>query len=531
MNADTLPPLIRLDRVYIGFSGIPLFRELSLSIYAGHHLALIGPNASGKSTLLRLIQGEIRPMPNLPPEQPGRILYCFDGHREDRSVLNARQHVRTVSPALQRNYARRGWIISGKEILLSGLDNAAMLYGEPPAGLDEQAADLAAQAGASHLLGMPAPAMSQGQLRLALMLRALISRPALLLLDEPFDGLDGHARRAVSRSIALAMAQGSTVLVSAHRLEDIPEGINEALVINSGKLSRRPLNPLETLFSNNDAARYKPVAPKNASGSDAEPAATRQQGRKIACADAPLSPFVRDILSLDPDALPLFQLSGVDVFIDREHVLRGINWSVRKGERWALSGSNGSGKSTLLRLLCGEEFAAYGGNVLWCGKARPPLEELRRGVGYVSDRLQDGYDYELSAEEIVISGFRGNIGLYEEPSREERALARAWLTRLGLGRIVAAPFFSLSGGVMRRVLLARAMVLHPPVLLLDEPCSGLDASGRALFLRSLEEAAMNGLTLIYASHREQELGPLFTHELKLEAGRVLFSGPFGLKPA
>ncbi|MCL1939275.1 MAG: ATP-binding cassette domain-containing protein [Desulfovibrionaceae bacterium] len=524
MNADisatpSSPPLIRLERVYAGFGATPFFRELSLSIHAGRHLALIGPNASGKSTLLRLLQGELRPMPNLPPERPGRILFSFDGY-EDSSILNARTHVRTVSPAMQRNYVRQGWKISGEEILLSGLDNAAMLYGELSAAYYDQAAELAAQAGASHLLGIEAPAMSQGQLRLTLILRALMNRPALLLLDEPFDGLDAQARRAVSRSINLAMARGSTVLVSAHRPDDIPEGITEALVINAGKVEYKPLFSLQALFNENDA----PVGPPTISGSGS------------------VCPFAPD--------RPLFQFSNVDVFIERKQVLYGIDWSVRKGERWVVSGRNGSGKSTLLRLLYGEEFAAYGGSVLWCGKARPGLEELRRGVGYVSDRLQDVYDYDLCAEEVVISGLRGHIGLYEEPLPEERALAKAWLTRLGLEQMAALPFFSLSSGAMRRVLLARALASRPPLLLLDEPCSGLDASSRTLFFRSLEDAAglgpartrgergvtppgrkndaaMHGTTLIYVSHHEQDLGSLFTHELRLEAGRVVFAGPRG----
>jgi molybdate transport system ATP-binding protein len=311
-----------------------------------------------------------------------------------------------------------------------------------------------------------------------------MSRPALLLLDEPFDGLDSQARRAVKRAIALPMTQGGTVLVSAQRAEDIPEGITEALIIDTGKIERRPL----------------PVpVPSPISGSGS------------------VVPFM-------PGA-PLFQLSGVDVFIESQQVLYDINWKVCQGERWAVTGRNGSGKSTLLRLLCGEEFAAYGGNMLWCGKARPALEDLRRDVGYVSDRLQDSYDYDLSAVAVVISGLRGHIGLYEEPDPNERALAQEQLTRLDLGQVAALPFFSLSSGVMRRVLLARALVARPSLLLLDEPCSGLDAAGRALFFRTLEDATSNGLTLIYVSHREQDIRPLFTHELTLDAGRVAYAGP------
>ena len=499
-----------MERVHAGFGSVPVFSDLSLSLFAGRHLALIGPNGSGKSTLLRLIQGDLRPFPNLPADAPGRVWYAFDG-TEDASPLNAREHVRTVSPALQRNYVRQGWKVSGEEILLSGLDNAAMVYGELSSGHYEHAAALAAEAGASHLLGLEAPVMSQGQLRLILILRALISRPALLLLDEPFDGLDAPAREGISRCIALARQRGSTLLVSAHRRQDIPDGIHEALVLRHGAVECRALSAPKDIFETHNEIPAQRLAAVN----------------EAASAHAEDSAFVRDILNLGPESPPLFELHCVDVFIERKRVLTGIDWSVRKGERWIVSGRNGSGKSTLLRLLYGEEFAAYGGNVHWRGKPRPGLDELRQGVGYVSDRLQDVYDYDLSAEEVVVSGLRGHIGMYEELGDAERELARAWLARLGLERLTASPFFSLSSGAMRRVLLARALASSPPVLLLDEPCSGLDASSRALFLQSLEALAANGVTLVYVSHRQEDLGPLFTHELMLEKGRVKTFGPHG----
>ena len=561
-------PLVRLDRVSAGFGGVPVFSHLSLTLYQGEHLVLAGPNGAGKSTLLRLLQGDIRPLPHIPPDPPGRVWYAFDGV-EDASALNAREHVRTVSPAMQRNYARQGWKISGEEILLSGLDNAAMLYGEVSAREYERAVRLAESAGAAHLLGMQAPAMSQGQLRLALILRALMSRPALLLLDEPFDGLDAPARESVGRCIALAAERGSTLVVSAHRKEDIPDGIASALVFTSGGLARRPAHPPESLFAP-DASTW-PSAPAGDSffveanrvqmWAPPTPARTwpaldpangeRQRftiGHNEDCCSItqpfsvpessgpPRSPqlahppaqdecaFVRDIRALGPDGPPLFELSGVAVYIDRKQVLTDVNWSVRKGERWAVAGRNGSGKSTLLRLLYGEEFAAYGGTLLWCGKPRPGLDELRHGVGYVSDRLQDVYDYDLSAEAVVVSGLRGHIGLYEEPAAEELAVAREWLARMGLAHAGASPFFSLSSGTARRVLLARALAASPPVLLLDEPCSGLDKAGRALFFQALENLAARGVTLIHVSHRSGDACALFNRELRLEEGRVISSG-------
>lgn len=501
-RAPSSLPLVRLERVSAGFGNSLVFSDLSLCLYAGEHVALLGPNGSGKSTLMALLQGDLRPAQHL----PGRIVWAFHG-REESSALVARQNVRTVSPALQRLYARQGWKIPGEEILLSGLENAPMVYGEVSARHYERAVSLAESAGAAHLLSVTAPAMSQGQLRLMLILRALMSKPALLLLDEPFDGLDAPARDHVARGIRLAMRDGATVLVSAHRLEDIPPGIREAWVLHAGHIVRQPVSDLKNaFFPHREEPGMRAVSPQGV-----------LSGFSPADND-----FVRSLLARKA---PLLELAHVDVFIDRRKVLADINWIVRPGEQWIVSGRNGSGKSTLLRLLYGEEFAAFGGTLLWCGRPRPSLEELHSGVGYVSDRLQDTYDYNLSAEDVVLSGLDGSIGLYREPGDEERAQARAWLERLGLAPVAASPFHSLSTGTARRVLLARALAGAPPVLLLDEPCSGLDEKSRVLLLNALPGLAARGVTIIYVSHYERDKSDLFTHELRLENGRALFAGP------
>lgn len=498
-NVKKPPPLARLAHVHAAFGAVTVFPDLSLCLHAGRHLALIGPNGAGKSTLLRLLQGELRPVQSADPAKQGRVIWGFEG-REDPSPLSAREHARLVSPGMQRNYARQGWTLSGEDIILSGLDNATMLHGECSARQYERAAALAGAAGASGLLSLTAPAMSQGQLRLILILRALISRPALLLLDEPFDGLDAPAREAVNRAMELAAGNGATLALSAHRVEDVPAFVTDILHVEGGTV--RPLNKREVARL---TAKPAPPAPS--------PRAAKARSPKTTQPPAATA------------ALPLLELSHVDVFIDRRQVLFDINWTVLPGEQWLLSGRNGAGKSTLLRLLYGEEFAAYGGSVRWRGRPRPGLEELRAGVGYVSDRLQDGYDYDLRAEEVVISGLGGSMGLYHEPDEQERELARFWLARMDAAHLAARPFHALSSGNARRVLLARALAGSPPVLLLDEPCSGLDPESRALFLAALPELAARGVTLFYVSHRQEDAGPLFSHELVLDAGRVVSAGP------
>jgi molybdate transport system ATP-binding protein len=484
-------PLVRLENVSLRLGKTPVFAGLSLDIRAGGHLAVLGPNGAGKSSLLRLLAGDLRPS----QEAPGRILWAFAG-RPDPSPLAARRRARLVSPLLQRDYLRHGWKISGLEVLLSGLDNTVMLYGQTSGQGRKAAVSLAESAGAGNLLDLKVPAMSQGQLRLALLLRALLPEPDLLLLDEPFDGLDASARGAFKQALLQAAGRGCTLVLAGHRAEDFPPLIRETIRLErpSGRTASSRPGP----FAESAKA---PPAPKA----------------------GPLS----------ENTAPVLELKDVDVYIDRALVLSGITWTIRPGEQWIVTGRNGSGKSTLLRLLYGEEFAAFkgenGGIIRWFGSPRPDLESLRRLVGYVSPRLQDGYDPGTTAEDVVVSGLRGSIGLYGDvPTAEERAEAEAWMARLGLLAMRGVPFARLSGGFGRRFLLARALAGSPPVLLLDEPCAGLDAESRDLFLEALAILAARGVQIIHVSHNAKDISPLFSHELRLNEGRVAFAGPRSL---
>ncbi|MDR0338663.1 MAG: ATP-binding cassette domain-containing protein [Desulfovibrio sp.] len=525
-RANTEPlktsPLVSLRHVSAGYGNGPaVLADLSLDILAGEHLALLGANGSGKSTLLRLLQGELRPRPEAAPSAAGKaasVLWFFEGVA-DASALSALEHARLVSPGQQRKYVRQGWKLTGEEILLSGLENAAMIHGEMSAAHYRRATALAGAAGASPLLSMTAPAMSQGQLRLTLILRALMSRPALLLLDEPFDGLDAPARQAVTRALRLAADKGATLVLSAHRQQDIPSLVRRILLVRNGKVEPAQAgNAPNAVF---DAA----VPPRTQSRFDtAEDCKTDKALRA-----RPLNAFARRLYGCgkksEGGARPaLLELEHVDVFVDRVQVLFDINWKVDPGQQWLISGANGAGKSTLLRLLYGEEFAAFGGVISWRGRPRPGLEALRGGVGYVSDRLQDRYDYDIRALDVVVSGLTGAIGLYHEADKAELALARQWLRRLAVDHLAEKPLHSLSSGNARRVLLARALAGAPPVLLLDEPCSGLDKDGRRLFLDALPVLAAQGVHMLYVSHHQEDIPPLFRHELRLEAGRIASAG-------
>ncbi|MDR2604556.1 MAG: ATP-binding cassette domain-containing protein, partial [Desulfovibrio sp.] len=343
--------MVRLERVYAGFRRNLVFIDLSLDLRFGEHLALVGANGSGKSTLLSLLHGDLRPAQDLPERaRPGKIYWYFEGVAAP-SPLTAREYARLVSPAQQRRLVRLGAPVTGREIMLSGLDNAPTLYGAASAGHDERASELAEAAGATDILSLRLPAMSRGKLRLCLILRALMGRPRLLLLDEPFDGLDAEARRTAARGLELAAAR-CTLIASAHRNEDIPPFMREMLLLRNGRVTRRPAGADATCFSHAESCapvgredNTPPAAPNTFHISCPDPEAPR---------NAPSDPSA----GATDRRTPLLRLEHVNVFIEGCKVLHDLHWTVLPGEQWLLSGPNGSGKSTLLRLLYGDEQAA-----------------------------------------------------------------------------------------------------------------------------------------------------------------------------
>ncbi|MDE5879751.1 MAG: ATP-binding cassette domain-containing protein, partial [Desulfovibrio sp.] len=230
------------------------------------------------------------------------------------------------------------------------------------------------------------------------------------------------------------------------------------------------------------------------------------------------------------DAPPLLERAGGSVYIDRVKVLHNIDWRVSRGEHWRVSGPNGAGKSTLLRLLAGDEFAAAGGRLTRylpsLGRAAETLEEVRRAVRLVSDLSQALYGYPLTGLELVCSGLDNTIGVYRDFSAAERAGARslieAFFPEGGADEIAAASIRRLSTGQLRRLFLGRALMGRPEVLLLDEPCSGLDEAARERYLDALERVAASGAgpSLIFVSHEAGDAPACCTREARLEAGRL-----------
>jgi iron complex transport system ATP-binding protein len=221
------------------------------------------------------------------------------------------------------------------------------------------------------------------------------------------------------------------------------------------------------------------------------------------------------------------ELAGVSLRRGGVEILADLDWRVERGGHCVLFGANGSGKTTLLKVVAGYEWPSRGTvTVLGERFGCTPLAALRQRLGWVTSAFLQWIPPRESARQTVLSGPRATAGLRHRPSAEEEARAAALLTDLGLGAAADRPFAVLSQGERQRTLIARALMARPQLLILDEPCAGLDLAAREDLLASLERLAAgpDAPTLIHVTHHVEEVSPLFGQALVLRQGRALASG-------
>jgi molybdate transport system ATP-binding protein len=239
----------------------------------------------------------------------------------------------------------------------------------------------------------------------------------------------------------------------------------------------------------------------------------------VAATKTPLHKFLlpKEYDENHADINPLVQLNGVSVkYVDKK-VLNNINWTIQKGEFWQLSGPNGSGKSTLLSIIIGDNPKGYGQDMILFGRKKGSGEsiwDIKRQIGYFTPAMILQFTRDDTVENMIISGLMDSVGLYCKPTDLQRDIAKSWIDMLGL-QYRQKSFQSLSIGQQRMVMVARSMVKHPPLLILDEPTIELDDENSRLFIEMVNViAAEKKIAILYVSHRdERDLKPDKTFEL------------------
>ena len=479
------PPLVQLDNVSVSLAGKRILHDVTWRWRAGECWAVLGANGSGKSTFLRLVAGEVHP----DPVDGGRRTYGLNGELSTCAV-GVRDHLAFVSPEQQERYLNLEWVRTGRDVLLTGFHQTDYLYRKLTAEQLQAARKLAEELRLGPLLRRDVQTLSQGEFRRVLIARALLGKPRLLLLDEFTDGLDAAMRATLLAAVQRAAGDGTSVLIATHRDDELLPMFQRRLVLEGGRIAAKGRKEhRRERKENSQLSTFNPQHPE------------KHRARPSEVCRSPLRslrPFAADPF--------LFRLRNVSVYLDRKPVLKNLDWEMRPGEHWAISGPNGSGKSTFLKLLLGEVHPAIGGSIQRFGeRQRHTLWEIRERTGYVGPDLQTAYRDALTAREVVASGWFASIGLLDAVTRAQWRRVDEVLAQLSLSELAREQFLHLSYGQRRRVLLARALVHRPQVLLLDEPLDGLDTESLSQMRQHLIYLGNVGTALITVVHRRDDL--------------------------
>jgi len=483
--------LIEMTGVAVIIDGRPVLSDINWALYPGQNWVIHGGNGAGKSTFLRLVRGDLWPAPG-----SGQRSYLINGGRQ-ASPIGFKERTRLVSLDLLDQYRRLGWNLTCLEAVCTGFFDWPLLYDRPAQEQLTQAQRIMDRFGLAGQAERRINELSQGQAKKVLIARALAGRPDLLILDEVCEGLDRQSRAELLALIQQAAESGTQILYATHRTEELVPAFSHTLSLEGGRITGQ--GAIAPLPGRRPERRVSERAPRL--HLVARPAAA-------------------------PGRPSLFELKDAAVVINDRRILSDLNWTIHQGENWALVGANGSGKSTLLKLLAGDLRPVWGGSIVrFSDPDLTNLMAIRRRLSLVSPHFQADHQARQTALETVLSGFSGSIGFHRRPTGPEDEAARSWLERLGLDGLAEEDIRTLSYGQLRRVLIARAMVGRPEVLLLDEPLGGLDGPARDEVSALIEDLARDGTAVIYATHYQEELIPSITHLAVMDGGRLAYQGP------
>ena len=499
--------LITINNCRIENSRTILLQNLSWEMKEGEVWLVTGPNGSGKADFLNALAGTggIKITPN------NEGLYS-DIFSDSTDVVSLERAARLIQEERENDES---------DYLEGGVDHGRTgrvfitqaLYPELKKGmaLPEAANHLENEpaiklCGIEKILDRGLKYMSTGEIRRTLLARALVSGKQLLILSDPFAGLDVQSRTILLDFFdSIARKKGTPhIILGMERWHEIPDAITHVLEFCDKQVSYCGERAgYETLLKEREQ--------KAAAGEEEKRQSFKDGFEELTNADT-AAVENKDVL---------VEMHDVNVGWDDHQVLRHLNWRLVRGEHWLVRGPNGSGKTTFLELITGDNMQVFSNDVRIFGNRRGSGEtiwDIKKRLGIVSYRMHVEYRMlgGTSLLAVIISGFRDSIGLYDQPSDLEISTAKKWLALGGFEGRESENFGNLSYGEQRAILILRSAVKTPEILILDEPCHGLDEQYRTKILHLMELIGNGGTTtMLHVTHDPSEVLPCEKHILEL----------------
>lgn len=468
-------------------------KPASFELDNDEHIAIVGPNGSGKTLLVNILTGSH-------PLLMQDVSYDF-GPKASKLAADNIKYITFRDTYGGDNdhtyYLQQRWnqmeIDDNTPTAGKLLDDAYRLTGEDTPERRQFREHLYDIFNLRYLLDKYIILLSSGELRKFMLCRTLMGDPRVLIMDNPFIGLDKETRQQLKDVMkTISQERNLQIILVLAKNSDIPEFITHVVPVKDKQAL--PKVTRQQYLCSIEGIRYD------------------NPERSAAIEEEILALPYRDD---DYDTNEVVRMNNVSIRYGERTILKDLDWCVHNSERWALSGQNGAGKSTLLSLVCADNPQSYACDIVLFDHQRGHGEsiwDIKKHIGYVSPEMHRSYKRNLPCIRIVASGMMDSIGLYAVPNEQDYATCRWWMDIFGIEHLADRPFLQLSSGEQRLVLLARAFVKDPQLLILDEPLHGLDLWNRRLVKDVIETFCQRrNKTMIMVTHYQEELPANITH--------------------
>ncbi len=462
--------------------GKTVLEDISFELKAGEHLAIIGESGSGKSSLVKAIAGKLFATGLID------IRYTGTSNLNQKSVLiEHTEAFKNLSNVSDFYYQQRYNSCDAEDALTIEQELAKLEEG------NKETIALLNRLNLTHRLHTPLIQLSNGEQKKLQLVKAMVQRPQVLILDKVFTGLDVASRRQLHHLIDETANNGTTIILVTDERE-LPSCITHIGELYKGRLVQ---------FSSRE--NFVAKHPENADH-------LKQPELTAALFNQSTVKF-KNVVKMD----------NVTIRYGEKTVLYNINWNVKQGERWWVKGHNGAGKSTLLSLITADNPQAYSQEIFLFDKKRGTGEsiwDIKKNIGFVSPELHRYFDFTATVHHVIASGFFDTMGLFKRLNESQEELVSSWIRFFELEQEKDKPLYLLAAGQQRRAILARALIKNPVLLVLDEPCQGLDDHQAKDFIDLIDDICRRSeTTVIYVSHYENEIPKSITNTLELQQGK------------